>query len=310
MSIKIQNFGGILMWEMRKHYSNITSRIAFPLVAYLRAPQINGFIEKFFMEKETPIFKFLMIETINRCNGRCAFCPANIKAEKREYQKMSNQLFTKIIDELVKINWTGTIFLQVNNEPLLDPRIMDFAKEIRQKKPDCRICMITNGTLLNIERVRNMIQLIDELIINDYSEKYQLSKNIADIYKYVKKNKRKFESIEIKINRRFNDEILATRAGNAPNKPKKNSHLVAPCIYPFTDFIVFPDGKVGMCCNDCLEITEFGNVNREGLLEIWNNDKFSMLRKAMKNGRNYYSFCKECDVVDAGSREKVISGEI
>lgn len=309
MSIRIRNFGGRLLWFARKYRSDWVSRFSFPLVAALRTPKINAFIDDFLRQKETPPFKFLMLETVNRCNGKCAFCPANVRDEKREYKKMSDDLFSKIIDELVDINWTGTIFLQVNNEPLLDKRLMGFAKEIKQKRPDCKICIISNGTLLNIEKVRAMVSLIDELVINDYSDKYRLAAHLKEIYQYVKKNPREFAAMEISISRRYSGEILATRAGNAPNKPKKNNHVVAPCVYPFTDLIIFPDGKVGMCCNDCFEVSEFGDVNQNRLLDIWNNEKFTALRKAMRQGRESYPFCKECDVVDAGSREKAIAAE-
>ena len=73
--------------------------------------------------------------------------------------------------------------------------------------------------------------------------------------------------MEISISRRYAGEILATRAGNAPNKPKKNNRVSAPCIYPFTDLIIFPDGQVGLCCNDCFEVTGFGDVTQDRLME-------------------------------------------
>lgn len=310
MSISIRSFlggGGRILWFVRKHYSNCVSRFSFPVVARLRAPKINAYIDNFLQMEETPCFKFLMLETINRCNGKCAFCPANIRDEKRTFKKMSNEVFSKIIDELVEMKWVGTIFLQVNNEPLLDKRILDFSKEIRNKKPECKICVITNGTMLTIEKLQEMAGLVDKLVINDYSDRYRLSDNLDGIYRYVKKHSQEFQDIEIEINRRFSGEILATRAGNAPNKPQKNNHLVSPCIYPFTDLIVFPDGKVGICCNDCLETTDFGDVRHEKLVDIWNGDKFVELREAMRKGRDQYPFCVECDVVDAGSREKAIA---
>ena len=83
--------------------------------------------------------------------------------------------------------------------------------------------------------------------------------------------------------------------------------MKAPCIYPFTDLIIFPDGQVGMCCNDCFEVTAFGDVTQDRLRDIWRNEKFTELRKAMRQGREHYPFCVECDVVDAGSREKIIA---
>ncbi len=34
-------------------------------------------------EGQTLVFRILNLETVNRCNGKCAFCPANVRDEKR-----------------------------------------------------------------------------------------------------------------------------------------------------------------------------------------------------------------------------------
>lgn len=306
MTIKIRSFGGPVIWFLRKYCSSFTSKIAFSIIGKVRAKKIDGFIKSFMEASEVPVFRFLMLETVNRCNGTCSFCPANIKAEAREFKKMSQELFDKIISDLVEADWVGTFFLQVNNEPFIDVRILEFAAQIREKLPECEICLISNGTLLNVDKIKEMRLLVDELIINDYSRDYRLNKNLREIYRHVRKHKEMFSGMKICINRRYSEEILATRAGNAPNKPVKNNRIKASCIYPFTDMIIFPDGKVGMCCNDCKEITNFGNVEKENLFAIWKNEKFTKLRCAMMNGRENYPFCRECDVIDAGSREKII----
>lgn len=166
--------------------------------------------------------------------------------------------------------------------------------------------MFTNGTLLSIEKLEQLSENLDVLIINNYSNAYRLSEKNREIYKYVKKNPVKFKNIKITINRRYTDEILATRAGNAPNKRMKNNNVVSPCIYPYTDMTIYPDGKIGLCCNDCYEVTDYGNVLEESLEAIWKNEKFRQVRELMKKGRSNFLFCKECDVVDTGFREDLI----
>ena len=37
-----------------------------------------------------------------------------------------------------------------------------------------------------------MGECIDQIVINDYSDKYRLSDSVKEIYKYVKKNPQKF----------------------------------------------------------------------------------------------------------------------
>lgn len=188
-------------------------------------------------------------------------------------------------------------------------RIEEFAKTARKELPDVKIIMISNGTLLNIEKVRRLIGTVDELILNDYGNNYRLSDNLKKIYKDIKKVPKVYENINVVINRRYGDEILATRAGSAPNKPCKNNKINSPCIYPFTDLVIFPTGKIGLCCNDCYEVTNYGHVGEQSLIEIWQSEKFKRMRDAMVKGRSAWEFCNECDVVDAGGREKYIKSK-
>ena len=50
------------------------------------------------------LFDHVEIETINRCNGICSFCPVNRKVDTREFKKMDKSVFEKIINELSDIN--------------------------------------------------------------------------------------------------------------------------------------------------------------------------------------------------------------
>ncbi len=148
--------------------------------------------------------------------------------------------------------------------------------------------------------------VIDQIVINDYSEKYVISEKHKIIFQYIKRHEEEFKEIDITINRRYTKEILSTRAGSAPNKKKKNNKVNTPCIYPFTDLVIFPDGQVGICCNDCAEKSHFGDITKEPIVDIWSNRRFEEARKALSEGRSSYEFCYECDVVDAGERETYI----
>lgn len=55
------------------------------------------------------------------------------------------------------------------------------------------------------------------------------------------------------------------------------------------DLIIFPDGQVGMCCNDHGEVTGFGDVSKEQLIDIWRNEKFRKLCRQICGGGNHYA---------------------
>ena len=65
------------------------------------------------------IFKIIEIETINRCNNICSFCPVNKDNDIRKYQRMSNRVYEKLIDELSSINYSGIIYCYfIQSRPL------------------------------------------------------------------------------------------------------------------------------------------------------------------------------------------------
>lgn len=310
MPIKINSWGGKLVWGLRKRHSAVVTPIAYKAGELLYSGKIRKYIEWWDKQESIPLFSQVMLETINRCNGHCAFCPANTKDEKRPFKKMSDELLKKIAEELKALNYDGNIYLNVNNEPFIDVRILDIATMLRREIPNAKIKLISNGTLLTVEKMKEIAKCVDDLVINNYSYGYELADNLQEIYQYVKQHKEEFANINIVIVRRYVEEVLATRAGAAPNKPKKTMKLNSPCIYPFTDLVIFPDGQVGLCCNDCFENTHIGDVNKESLVDVWNCQKLKVVRESMKQGREAFPFCKECDVIDAGSREKLIKEKL
>ena len=79
-----------------------------------------------------PQMNSIEIETINRCNNDCSFCPVSKGNDIREYKKMSEELYHQIIDQLSDMDYRGYISLFSNNEPLLDVRIFDFLKYAKE----------------------------------------------------------------------------------------------------------------------------------------------------------------------------------
>lgn len=306
MSVKINSFGGPIVWFLRKYCSGFTSKIMLKAMAKKYSRISMEYIEWFLAQQEIPLFFNVMIETINRCNGKCEFCPANVDAEDRPLKRMESDTFYKIIEQLNLIGWSGKLFMCVNNEPFIDKRIIDFSKYAKEHIRGVQIAMITNGTMLTPDKLDAVVGVVDQITINDYSERYSLSDIHKNIYRHIKNNSDRFSNMKICINRRYAKEILATRAGLAPNKPKSNVNIRCTCLYPFTDLVIFPDGQVGMCCNDCKEVTHFGNIANDSIYNIWINEKFRKLRFLMQGGQRSHPFCQECDVIDAGERERYI----
>ncbi|MCM1112007.1 MAG: radical SAM protein [Muribaculum sp.] len=257
----------------------------------LQIEDVNAKTEELY--RQGGLFNEIEIETINRCNGGCSFCPVSVKNDTREYKLMSEELFRKIIDELAELSYSDHLALFSNNEPFLDERIISFHQYARSRLPHAKMHLYTNGTLLTIDKFQEIVKYLDELIIDNYNQELKLIPQCAAIADYCEAHPELKEKVTIVL--RKIDEVLTTRGGDAPNAPKV-SYPEARCVRPFQQMIIRPDGKVSLCCNDALGKNTLGDVSKDTLVQVWYNDRFKMVRECLYQGRENWEHCKYCDV--------------
>ncbi len=241
-----------------------------------------------------PMFSSVEIEVINRCNGECPFCPVNKYDDPRKLKKMDTALFKKIIDELGKMNYRGRLALHSNNEPFLDDRIIEFAKYAREHVPKAYIYMYTNGTLLSLDKFNSIIDYLDKMIIDNYDDNLQLSKNAKRIDMLCRENGKLNRKVEIHV--RKVHEVLSTRGGQSPNNRKRKT-IAMSCVLPYKQLIIRPDGKTSLCCNDSYGKNTMADLCRMTLKEAWYSERYEMVRKALRKGRKKVKLCQYCDTL-------------
>lgn len=256
--------------------------------------EINAFVEE--VHGRVPLFEMIEIETVNRCNGSCAFCPVNHNADTRELKEMDLGLFQKIILDLKEISYQGHVALFSNNEPFLDPTIEEKAIFARQQLPGAKIHIFTNGTVLTLERFQKIIPYLDELVIDNYSRDLKLHANSQAIRDYCQRHPEWKKKVTIII--RDPMEILTTRGGDAPNRKEKPSYPGQRCALPFQQMVVRPDGKLSLCCNDPLGKETLGDLNCQSVWEAWHSREYGRVREEIFRGREHREHCRYCDTFD------------
>lgn len=246
------------------------------------------------MQGKDILFDHVEIETINRCNGNCDFCPVSVKNDTREYQTMPEALFEDIIGQLAEMEYAGKIALFSNNEPFLDENIVQKHKFAREKLPKARMHLFTNGTLLGLEQFIEIVQYLDELVIDNYQQELKLIKPCEKIVRYCEEHPELKKKVTIVL--RKPKEILTTRGGAAPNRKELISYGSERCVLPYKQLIIRPDGKVSLCCNDPLGKNTLGDLTKNSIMEVWYNDRFKTVRKALYEGRKNWIHCEYCDV--------------
>ncbi len=244
------------------------------------------------------LFNHVEIETVNRCNGSCSFCPVSKGNDSREYHVMPQELFESIIDQLAEIDYAGKLALFSNNEPFLDETIIAKHKYARKKLPHARMHLFTNGTLLTVEKFTEIIKYLDELVIDNYQQELKLIKPCREIVEYCKDHPELKEKTTIVL--RKSNEILSSRGGDAPNRNDKVSYPKAKCALPYKQLIIRPDGKVSLCCNDPLGKNTLADLTKESIMEAWNNDRLKNVREHIYRGRGDWEHCKYCDAFTIG----------
>ncbi|MCR5503320.1 MAG: SPASM domain-containing protein [Lachnospiraceae bacterium] len=307
MSVRYHNFGGVIGWNLQKVFPSLSAGSYLKLQFATRRKLQQEYIDYFLSTEEPPMPLIVNLETINRCNGNCAFCTANKYAEKRPYKRMEESLFYHIIDQLADWGYKGHLTLYGNNEPWLDTRIVEFHKYCREKLPECFIFMSTNGLLLDIDKVKSVIPYVNQLIINNYCENMKLHDNVKEIYEYAKSHEEEFQDVELLVQMRYAKAVLTNRAGSAPNKKNTTKLIEETCLMPYTDIFIFPDGRMGICCCDNYEVTTMADLNTTPLKEAWNSPEYRKVRQAIRNSRADYPMCKYCDFIDAGLRMDAVS---
>ena len=284
-----------LFWRL---FPTFRAKIGYQIRSFIRSREIAKTIEKYNTSDPVPLFSQVEIETQNRCNANCSFCPVNRNAPQRPYARMEEELFSSIMKQLNGLKFKGSLSLHSNNEPLLDKRLPEFAKEARQKLPRARIKMFTNGSLLTLDLFRTLLPSFDRIFINNYNDRPEMHPQVKEIHDYclTPEGQDFITGKSVVIQYRNPNVVLSSRGGNAPNRKPPVHPPSFKCPYPYKQLIVRPDGKISLCCNDALGEMTLGDLATDPILDVWRGPAYTAVRNAMTTkGRAGIPVCSLCD---------------
>ncbi|MBQ6066639.1 MAG: radical SAM/SPASM domain-containing protein [Clostridia bacterium] len=309
--MKIRSFFGKPGFYLQKAFPRFCAYCYLTVQKSVQHPYIKRYIRNFSAEKGPKLPLCVSFETINKCNGTCAFCPANTAFDKRERTVMPPEIFDKAIDDLKNAGFNANLVMCINNEPLLDPLLTERLEKARRALPDAKIQIYTNGSLLTPEKLDEFRGLVDKIIINNYTEEYALNKNIRKLVEKVNDEPEQFSGTQIIVEIRYRNAVLSNRGGLSPNK-KAVRQQKYPCVMPFSDIAIYSDGSVGICSCDFSGVLTLGNVKESNVIELFNGEKYARMRESViKTGRPDCGICEVCDFVGrSNTRLKAIKRKI
>ena len=248
-----------------------------------------------------PLPSVVEISESGTCNRVCSFCPRSAKdfIDKKEF--ISQDLIEKLSNELKENNYKGIFLFSGFVEPLLDKNIFNLISVVKDRLPEAKIEIVTNGDVLNEDRAKKLFQSgLSTLLISIYDGKKEAD-NMEQMLIKAKIPQEKF-----KIRHRYLTEnedfgiTLSNRSGmmeNAEYKiPSLKEPLKKPCYYPHYTFFMDYTGEVLVCSHDWGKKLVVGNMKNQKFIDIWLGKKFNFERKKLLNSDRNFSPCNKCDV--------------
>ncbi len=263
------------------------------------------------------------IEIIGNCNLHCRMCGFN---DSRKRGLMSFALFQKTILELEK-NGKPIIGLHQFGEPLLHPEIwkfIDFAKS-----RGFSIILYTNATLLDDKKIKmlkdhpvdgirtsfipdkekyeyywagskyeNVANNLRKIIriSDDWTKKPKITINLLhsrneDVSLYKKAAKKLFGNNKYFLE---TDEMSEFYGSDPDVAYTKKTGIISPCFESYFQTAILHNGDVVPCCADLNGYYVIGNIKKNSLKELRNNDRMVKLRKMLINQSNNLKICQNC----------------
>jgi len=259
--------------------------------------------------QKIPLFSLLEFNIYGACNRSCAFCPVSDESfYKNVHQGIELKLFEKILLELNKVSYSGTILFSAFSEPLLNKNIFSMLEMSKKYLRSSSIEIVSNGdVIIKNNKVLNKLfeSGLDVLSISIYDgdEEYMYFKNLI-------KNS-ELNNSKIILRRRYKLDgnygiTFSNRAGLVDtNKFKFDDEekfdvsklpLQKKCFYPFYQMVVDYNGDVLMCAHDWKKEKIIGNAKKQNIIDIWNSKLVKQSRLILSKEKRSFKPCVNCDV--------------
>jgi len=236
---------------------------------------------------------------------------------------MDFSLYKKIIDSCPSARIVQT---QGFGEPLLYPQIVEAVSYARRKRK--KVVFYTNASLLDSSMAQRLLDAeLSEIIfsVDECTKEGYESLRRGLKWDTVLGNIKRFENLKKKGGYVTKTMIRMTRTkenrGRMPKivgfwkkivktvsvkpevyipppdtliKDKFSSEKPIKCHRITQHLSVKSNGDLVLCCRDWFHVYVMGNLTNEGVLDVFNGEKFNEVRNSMAKGVKYPSLCKYC----------------
>ncbi|MCP4408218.1 MAG: radical SAM protein [Gammaproteobacteria bacterium] len=299
------------------HYVNRHYRSLVPFISLIKFINIVVALLEFMLRKSSCISKpfVFRIDPCTACNLRCPNCEAHA-VKTNEKRLLDFEDFKSIIKKIKK--YCIRVSLYDTGEPLMNKSIFRMIRYLSDNKISSLIS--TNLMLFNknkhLQALSNskltvLAPSIDGITQETYS-KYRIGGNVSSLRESLEaiieqKNRKgdKWPFVDAQIIRfnhlveekhdienylnSINVDQITWKADSWGFNPIERDYDVKKsnkgvCFWLYTGPMIRPDGNVYPCCGRGFGRFSYGNIYKNEISDIWNNDYYRFSRKLYQRG--------------------------
>ncbi len=248
-----------------------------------------------------PIPSVVEVSESGTCNRSCAFCPRSDPDYPDIKKFIDPGLIDKLSRQLNDVQFKGIFLFSGFVEPMLDKNIFQLIHTVHNNLPHARVEMVTNGDVLNEQRLNRLFENgLETILISVYD-----GEDDANRLEALCRDTGLAENQFVIRHRYLPPEkdfgiTLSNRAGMMEGAEFKITSLTepmkSPCYYPHYTFFMEYTGDVLLCPHDWGQKLVIGNMVQQDFTDIWIGPKAMTARRRLANGDRAFSPCATCDV--------------
>ena len=279
----------------------------------------------------------LNLEVFDYCNRQCSYCPVSKVDRRSGVRPMQPGQLSAITSELAALEYSGSICLNLFNEPLASELTFDAIARFRRDVPNARIWFTTNGDYLDRDLVAKIANAgVSRVVISLHfqpGETYddclqltrvsQLSARSGLAFKFVKFR----PGTDFKAQARYKSVPFVLKSvdymGHGVNRAELLDEIPvcaersSPCDRPFHELAIGWNGAVYPCCQffpDAPDHDRYiaGWIGRQSLVDIYAGEMLAGFRRDNFGYGSKLAPCNTCGDRDhcRGDADRAIRSEV
>jgi radical SAM protein with 4Fe4S-binding SPASM domain len=247
-----------------------------------------------YAEAGYPLFNWLEISPIDKCNRACVFCPrADPAIAPNQNNFMPESLYGKLAEELLRMDYQGTVMIAGYGEPMASKLIYKMTKRFAAI---CHTEITTNGDFLKPANIEKLLDAgVGKISVSLYDGPEQID-YFTKLFDEVGVPKSRY----ILRDRWYTSEDdfgvkLTNRAGTTNIGDQKVVNTEKKCFYTHYSMMIDWNGDAFLCTQDWNRRIRSGNLALNSLIEVWTSATLKKYRRRLAKGQRDLSPCNKCN---------------